>query len=158
MRCQLVFPFKRRAQIREYVCKPSGLLAGPNEAHEYVVEYVTVLRHRLRQHPAAFHVFDQRRKYFAKARVLDGVSQVAYAFEQGNSRARYLLHVEAECNQIAARNLAGCTKSARTFRDLAKSNHVQSHAAKPQLEIYFVYRIQRAARGPAGFVDGLILK
>ena len=136
----------------------SGLFASADQAEEHVVEDLRVLRHCLRQHAAAFHVFGERRQYFAKARVFDRVAQVANAFQQRDARARDLLHVEAERNEIAAGDVAAGAESAAGFFDLTEGDEIESHAAQPQLEIDLVDGIESAACGAARFVHCLVLE
>ena len=67
---------------------------------------------------------------------------------QRNAGARDLLHVEAERDQVPARDACRrVPKPPPAGLDLAERDEIETHAAQPQLEVHLVHRIESAARG-----------
>ena len=80
------------------------------------------------------------------------------AVDQRNAGARDLLHVEAERDQVAARDAAAGAEAAGALFDLAERDQIEAHAAQPQLEVDIVDRVEPAARRTPGFIDGFVLE
>ncbi|MNC88693.1 hypothetical protein D3C83_45360 [compost metagenome] len=108
--------------------------------------------HALGEHLAALHVLGHRRQHVAEARAVDRIAHVAQAVDDGNARPYHLLQVEAEVDEILARDLAARPDARAAAVHLLVGDEVEPHAAQPQLEVHLVDRVHPAARRPAGLV------
>ena len=116
LRGELVLPLERLGEALQHLGELAGLLAGAHEAHEHLAEHLGKLGQRLRQPAAALDLLDQARDHLAEARVLHAVAQVDEAFEHRHAGGGELLEVEAEIDQVLARDAAPPRKRARLRR------------------------------------------
>ena len=109
---QLVEPLQVLREALEHFRQLAGLLARADQAHEDVVETCGCVREARRQHLAAFHVLGHHVEHVAKARALQGVAHVAQAVDYRDAGPYHLLQVEAEVDQVLARDRAAPAEGA----------------------------------------------
>jgi hypothetical protein len=107
---------------------------------------------RLRQVAAAFDRLDHARHHLAEARVLDALAQIDQPLDHRHPGAHQLLQVEAEVDQLGARDPAPAEQPRPLARRRA-GDEVEAHAREALLEVDQVHRFDPSEHVLAARVD-----